>query len=270
MNQENFYPLTYLREVKELRCGARTLADHPQRKIEHLWDLITGLKADLEEDLQGLGTGDWGLVHSSVVCYNKESIFIEKGAEVEAGTVLDARSGPIYIAKGTIIRALASLRGPLSIGPNCRIGGEVVASIFHGNSNKGHYGFIGHSYIGEWVNLGAGTTNSNLKNNYGKVKVWVNGQETDSGEQFLGCFVGDYARTGIGTLINTGTVIGLGANVLGGQVTPKYIPNFQWNEKEKCRLTDFLKTAEAVMGRRGFKLSEQQREQLSQLYNHPA
>jgi UDP-N-acetylglucosamine diphosphorylase/glucosamine-1-phosphate N-acetyltransferase len=255
MKKDNFLPLTYLRSVEELRCGARTLAEHRGRKINYLWDLIVNLKADLEEDLRVMGSGVRGAVHFSAVIYAPEKVLIEEGAEIEACAVLDARQGPIYIGQGTIVKAGANLRGPLSIGPECRIGGEVVHSIFHGYSNKAHHGFIGHAYVGEWVNLGAGTTNSNLKNNYGKIKVQVNGKEVDSGQQFLGCFIGDYAKLGIGTLINSGTVIGLGANVLGGKVTPKYVPNFQWDEKNKYRLEEFIKSAGAMMGRRGQKLT---------------
>jgi UDP-N-acetylglucosamine diphosphorylase/glucosamine-1-phosphate N-acetyltransferase len=262
MGKDNFKPLTYIREIPELRCGARTIADHPGRKIEQLWDLIVGLKEDLEADLKVLKAGIKGQVHPSAVLYAKENMLIEAGVEVEAGAVLDARSGPIYIGKGTIVRPHSYLRGPLSIGPECRIGGEATHSIFHGHSNKAHYGFIGHSYIGEWVNLGAGTTNSNLKNNYGTVKV----RGIDTGQPFLGCFIGDFAKTGIGTLINTGTVIGLGANVLGGKVTPKSIPDFQWDETSKYRLDDFLKAAEAMMGRRGKKLSTEVRTLLGQAY----
>jgi UDP-N-acetylglucosamine diphosphorylase / glucose-1-phosphate thymidylyltransferase / UDP-N-acetylgalactosamine diphosphorylase / glucosamine-1-phosphate N-acetyltransferase / galactosamine-1-phosphate N-acetyltransferase len=265
MKQDNFTPLTYLREVSQLRCGARTLADHPGRKIEYLWDLIVGLKGDLEVDLKVLGARCKGQVHKSAVLYQPESMIIEEGAEIEAGAVLDARSGPIYIGKGTIVRPQSYLRGPLSIGPECRIGGEVTHSIFHGYSNKAHYGFIGHSYVGEWVNLGAGTTNSNLKNNYGTVKVQVSGKLVDSGQQFLGCFIGDYAKTGIGTLINTGTVVGLGANVLGGKVTPKYIPDFQWDETTKYRLEDFLKAAAEMMGRRHKKLTPAQEKKLTEI-----
>jgi carbonic anhydrase/acetyltransferase-like protein (isoleucine patch superfamily) len=266
MDKDNFKPLTYIREVSELRCGARTLADHPGKKIGYLWDLIVGLKDDLEEDLRVLGARVLGEIHPSAVLYAKENMLIEEGVEVEAGAVLDARSGPIYIGKGTVIRPHSYLRGPLSIGPQCRIGGEVTHSIFLGYANKAHYGFIGHSYIGEWVNLGAGTTNSNLKNNYGTVKVQVNGKLIDSGQQFLGCFIGDYAKTGIGTLINTGTVIGLGANVLGGKLTPKYIPDFQWDEKTKYRLDDFLKAAAAMMGRRGRKLSGEETARLEKVF----
>ena len=264
---QNFYPLTYLRPIEELRCGARTLADHPGKKINYLWDLIVGLKDDLEEDLTGMGYGVRGMVHPSAVIYAPEKVLIEKGAEIEAGAVLDARQGPIYVGRGTIVKAGANLRGPLSIGPECRIGGEVTSSIFHGYSNKAHFGFIGHSYIGEWANLGAGTTNSNLKNNYGTVKVQVNGRAVDSGRQFLGCFIGDHAKLGIGTLITTGAVIGLGANVLGGKVTPKYVPNFQWDEKTRYRLEDFLKAAAAMMARRGQKLPPAKLAKIKEAYS---
>jgi len=247
MKKEQFYPLTYLRSVEELRCGARTLKDHPGRKIEFLWDLIAGLKEDLEADFRVLGVGVRGKIHSSVVIYAPENMLIEEGAEVEACAVLDARSGPIYIGKNTIIRPQSYLRGPLSIGPACRIGGEVSHSIFHGYSNKAHYGFIGHSYIGEWVNLGAGTTNSNLKNNYGTVKVG----EVDSGQQFVGCFIGDHAKLGIGTLITTGAVIGVAANVFGGGSTPKVMPSFSWGEDKIYALDKAIAAAGEMMKRRG-------------------
>ena len=267
MNEKDFLPLTYLRSIEELRCGARTLKEHPQRKAKYLWDLIRSLKEDLEQDLKVMGNGIRGKVHASAVVYNEGAVLVEEGAEVEACAVLDARQGPIYIGKNTIIRPQSYLRGPLSIGPECRIGGEVTHSIFHGYSNKAHYGFIGHSYVGEWVNLGAGTTNSNLKNNYGTVKVWVNGKEVDSGEQFLGCFIGDHAKLGIDTMITTGAVIGVGANVFGGGVTPKFINNFAWGEKGKYKLKEFLETADAMMRRRKMKLSAEQKDNLKRIYS---
>ena len=262
-----FLPLTYLRTVGELRCGARTLKDHPKRKINYLWDLITGLKEDLEDDLKVLGTGNWGNVHESIVILEKGAVRIEEGVEIEPCAVLDARQGPIYIGRGTIIKAGANLRGPLSIGPECRIGGEVVHSIFHGHSNKAHYGFIGHSYIGEWVNLGAGTTNSNLKNNYGTVKVRVNGREVDTGQQFMGCFIGDYAKTGIGTLIPTGAVIGIGANVFGGGLIPKDIPSFSWGTEGRYDWEKFLGAVAAMMQRRGKILTKPEIEKLKKVYD---
>ncbi|MDD4178474.1 MAG: hypothetical protein PHH14_00270 [Candidatus Margulisbacteria bacterium] len=263
---ENFYPLTLTRPIEELRCGARTLADHPERKIEYLWDLIIGLKEDLEADLRVMGSGVKGQVHPTAVIYNKENVLIEEGAEIEAQAVLDARQGPIYIGKNTVVKPQTYLKGPVSIGPECRIGGEVTHSIFHGYSNKAHYGFIGHSYIGEWVNLGAGTTNSNLKNNYGPVKVNVNGQEINSGQQFLGCFIGDFAKLGIGTLITTGAVIGVGANVFGGGVTPKIVPSFNWGANGKYKYDEFIRAAAAMMQRRGIKMTKQQAGILAELY----
>lgn len=262
---ENFYPLTYIRSIEELRCGARTLADHPERKVEYLWDLIIHLKEDLEEDLNALGARIKGRVHPSAIIYAPENILIEEEAEVEALAVLDARSGPIYIGKKTIIRPHSYLRGPLSIGPECRIGGEVTHSIFHGFSNKAHYGFIGHSYIGEWVNLGAGTTNSNLKNTYGTVKVVINGKEIDTGQQFLGCFIGDYAKLGIGTLITTGAIIGVGANVFGGGVTPKFVPSFAWGKGE-CDVEKVLEGIERMMSRRGVKFTEERKTSIKKIF----
>ncbi len=248
--KENFQPLSLTREINELRCGMTTVGEH-KNKPKYIWDLIVNLKQDLEEDLKVKGAKIKGQVHKSAVIINKNNILIEEGAIVEACAVLDASAGPIYIGQGTIIKAQSYLRGPLSIGPECRIGGEVTHSIFHGYSNKAHYGFIGHSYIGEWVNLGAGTSNSNLKNTYGTVKV--NG--VDTGEQFMGCFVGDHAKTGIGALINTGTVVGVGANVLGGSVTPKLIPNFSWVDGTKVSWDKFVESANKMMGRRGKKLN---------------
>lgn len=212
-----------------------------------------------------MGRGVRGAVHSSVVVYG-DDLLIEEGVVVEACAVLDTRSGPIYIGKNTVIKPQTYLKGPVSIGPECRIGGEVTHSIFHGYSNKAHYGFIGHSYIGEWVNLGAGTTNSNLKNNYGMVKVNVNGQEVDSGQQFLGCFIGDFAKLGIGTLITTGAVIGVGANVFGGGVTPKIVPSFSWGANGKYKYDEFIRAAAAMMQRRGIKMAKQQADVLAELY----
>ncbi|MFA6431081.1 MAG: hypothetical protein WCV91_01670 [Candidatus Margulisiibacteriota bacterium] len=271
MMKENFYPLTYTREVADLRCGAKTLAEHTERKPEYIWDLIVSLKEDLEKDIGSKGQGVKGSIHPSAVIYSPENVVIEDGAEIEACAVLDARSGPIYIGKNTIIRPQSYLRGPLYIGPECRIGGEVTHSIFHGYSNKAHYGFIGHSYIGEWVNLGAGTTNSNLKNNYGTVKVAsVEGSKgqgvIDTGQQFLGCFIGDYAKTGIGTLINTGSVIGVGANVWGGGVTPKFVPNFAWGDVGKVEIEKFIGTVKTTMQRRGKILTEKEEQIVRELY----
>jgi len=267
MKMDDFLKFIWLKPAEELRCGATSLKNHAERKISYPWELIVNLRADLESDLRVLGAGILGLVHPSAVLYAPENMLIEAGAEVEAGAVLDARGGPIYIGKNTIVRPQSYLRGPLSIGPECRIGGEVTHSIFHGYTNKAHYGFIGHSYIGEWVNLGAGTTNSNLKNTYGTVKMTLNGKELDTGEQFLGCLIGDHAKVGIGTLIPTGAVIGLGANIFGGGLTPKAVPAFSWGAKEKVELEKFIATGKNAMSRRGQKMSAGEETLLKKLFN---
>lgn len=259
------------RNFEEVRKNARVVAKAKVKKVKvkvlkYPWELIIANGNQILQDGKHVQFGKRAEIHSSVVIYSPRHVFIDEGAKVEAGAVIDARPGPIYIGKGSIIRPLTYLRGPLSIGPQCRIGGETVESIFHGYSNKQHYGFIGHSYIGEWVNLGAGTTNSNLKNNYGTVKVMVNGKPIDTGEQFVGCFIADHAKLGIGTLIPTGAVIGVGANVFGGGLAPKYVPNFAWGKEQKYAWDKFISSAAKAMARRGKKLSEEEEKRLRHIY----
>lgn len=226
------------------------------RVLKYPWELIIENGGQITEDSKYLRGKGKGKRDKGVIIYNPKNVIIDKGVEIEANTVIDARQGPVYIGKGTIVRPLSYLKGPLSIGPMCRIGGEVGESIFHGHSNKQHYGFIGHSYVGEWVNLGAGTTNSDLKNNYSSVKVTIGGKQIDSGEKFVGCFIGEHAKTGIGTLITTGAVIGVAANVFGGGVTPKVVPSFSWGEKEVYQIDKAIEAARMVMKRRGNDLSK--------------
>ncbi len=172
------------------------------------------------------------------------NIFIEKGAIVEH-CILNASEGPIYIGKNSLIMEGTSIRGcfacgegavikmntkiygATSIGPYCTVGGEIKNSVFFAYSNKAHDGYIGDSVIGEWCNLGAGTTNSNVKNNASNVKVWTLKGEMNAGQK-CGVFMGDYSKTSINTSINTGTVMGVCSNVFETGLTPKYIPNFSW------------------------------------------
>ncbi len=285
-------PLVWLRPVWELVCGATTILDKIRRKypkaeltftgrdylvkgqaarvkgqeingrinpisgreIVHPWDLIKNLKEDLEEDLEHLGAGIKGKAHPSVVYFDRKNILVEKGAEIGAHSTLDARMGPIYIGKNTIAHPGTLLRGPLSIGHDCRIAGEVVASIIMPYSNKAHYGFLGHSYVCSWVNLGAGTTNSNLKNNYGSVKVMVEGKPIDTGETFIGCFIGDHAKTAIGSMIYTGCVIGVAANLFGQSFYSKFIPSFSWGVKDEAKIDEVIGIARASMKRRNIEL----------------
>lgn len=207
-----------------------------------------------------------------------DKLFIEEDAVVEA-SILNTNTGYIYIGHQAEIMENCAVRGPLAlcehaglkmsakiygattIGPHCKVGGEVNNAVFFAYSNKGHDGFIGNSVIGEWCNLGADTNNSNLKNNYGDVDVWSYATEKyeDTGMQFHGLIMGDHAKSGINTMFNTGTVVGVSANVFGSDFPPKFIPSFSWGGAQWLRTFTFeksLEVAQRMMERRGIKLSE--------------
>ena len=253
-------------------------SDLPAREIEaafigHPWDLVSSNGAQIESDWGLLGlSGIASDIPDGVWLVNEALISIGKGVKLAPGVVLDASGGPIHIADGVTIMANSSLMGPLhigegtvikmgariygetSIGPACRIGGEVAETIIHGYSNKQHDGFLGHSYLGEWVNLGAGTDTSDLKNNYSTVKVRVHDETVDTGEMFVGLYMGDHSKCGIGTTFNTGTVAGACCNIFGAGYPPKFIPSFTWGggagfeEYDPARA---LETAARAMRRRG-------------------
>ncbi len=183
-------------------------------------------------------------------------IFIEKGVTIESGAVI---MGPAVIRTGTTIRANARVHEGTTIGPTCKIGGEVETSIFQGFANKQHDGFVGHSFIGEWCNLGAGTTTSDLRNDYSNVKVTIEDELIESKALFVGSYIGDHSKTAIGTLLNTGTVIGVSCNVFGYGFQPKWIPNFSWGGAqgiEKYQTDKAIEVAKKVMGRRNITLSD--------------
>jgi UDP-N-acetylglucosamine diphosphorylase/glucosamine-1-phosphate N-acetyltransferase len=217
------------------------------------------------------------------------ALHLAPDAEVEPGTVLDLRGGPIVLGRRARVAGLTRLEGPAAVGshtqvlggriragttlgPGCRVAGEVEASIFQANSNKYHDGFIGHAFVGEWVNLGAMTTNSDLKNTYGTVKVWRDGQLVDTNEQKVGAMIGDHVKTGIGSLIDTGTVIGVAANVYGGSavLATKWVPSFAWGTPPKLSLHDpmrALETMHEVMRRRGVTLTDAYREMMDAVFD---
>lgn len=199
------------------------------------------------------------------------AIHIGEGCRIRAGAVLDASLGPVFIGANVIVHPCAVIQGPCfigdgcviqpgasirsgcSIGMVCKVGGEVEGTIFHGYSNKQHDGFIGHSYVGEWVNLGADTVGSDLKNTYGPVRVPINGRPVDTGETFVGAFIGDHTKTAIRTTLPTGCVIGYGCNIATSSFVPTFVPSFSWltdkgrqgNDAQKA-----LAVARTVMSRR--------------------
>ena len=211
-----------------------------------------------------------------------DKIFIEDGAIVECA-ILNSKSGPIYIGKGSEVMEGSIIRGPFSlgdnstlklgtkiygpttIGPHAKVGGEVNNSVVIGYSNKGHDGFMGNSVIGEWCNLGADTNTSNLKNNYGNVKVWnfPKGELTDSGQQFIGLIMGDHSKCGINSMFNTGTVIGVCTNVFGGDFPKKFIPSFSWGGASgfvDFNINKAFEVAKRVMNRRELNLTNEDRD----------
>ena len=218
-----------------------------------------------------------------------ENIFIEKGAVVNC-SILNASTGPIYIGKdaevmeGCMIRGPFSLGnhsalkmgakiyGPTTIGPECKVGGEINNSVLFGYSNKAHDGFLGNSVIGEWCNLGADTNNSNLKNNYGVVKVWdmAHNDWQNTNLQFCGLLMGDHSKAGINTMFNTGTVAGFCANVFDGGFPPKFIPSYSWGgrtDSEKFELNKAIEVAKKVYERRGLDFTEADEQIFNYLFN---
>jgi len=236
--------------------------------IKYPWDLVHKNAEEIKKDIallrpkrsfrKDVYIGRGCTVKPGVVFDTEDGpIFIDDGAKILGNSVI---MGPCYIGKGTTIKAIAKIYGGTSIGPMCKVGGEVEGSIFQGYSNKQHDGFLGHSYICEWVNLGADTNNSDLKNNYGNVKVSLNGKMVDTGHMFVGLFMGDHSKAGINTMFNTGTVVGVSSNVFGAGFPPKFVPSFSWGGADKLVEYDIEKavqTAKAVMKRRKVEMTKE-------------
>ena len=249
--------------------------------IKYPWDLVHHNGSQLVSDFKVLTGGKpqiLGKVYEGVHLINPSQIHIAEGAKVKPGVVLDAEEGPIYISKNVKIMPNAVMEGPAFIGENsvikvagkiyenttigetCKVGGEVEESIIHAYSNKQHEGFIGHAYLGEWVNIGADSNNSDLKNDYGNVKVYNDGALVDTGSQFVGLTMGDHSKCGINSMFNTGTVISVCCNVFGAGLPPKYIPAFGWGGASDgivtYKMEKALQVAKRVMARRKIALSD--------------
>jgi UDP-N-acetylglucosamine diphosphorylase/glucosamine-1-phosphate N-acetyltransferase len=239
------------------------------------WELILNNEDELRRQCQVCGSFE-GTIYPGVHLLEEANIRIMPGAKLKPGVVLDAENGPIIVDTGARIEPNAVLQGPCYIGPDsvvnpnaviragtsigstCKVGGEIEGSIIHGFTNKQHDGFLGHSYIGEWVNLGADTITSDLKNTYGAIRVYINGAGVETGERFLGSIIGDHSKTGIGTILPTGCVVGAAANVFTQSTTPRFVPSFAWlTDKEMVayEIEKALSIARIVMARRGVDLT---------------
>lgn len=249
--------------------------------IDYPSDLISHHEKEMEEDLQYLfdsirSTRSFG-IRAEVI--NRKKVFISRDCRISSQVVLDASEGsifispkatiepftyvkgPVFIGSSSTVRSGSKLYGPLSIGDHCKISGEIVSSVIHSYFNKQHYGFLGHSYMCEWVNLGAGTTTSNLKNNYSKITLEIKDRKIETGSIFLGSIIGDHTKTGINTMLNTGSVIGISCNLFGGGFHPKYIRGFSWadSKTDKHNIYDIEKaitTAKISMKRRNILMSK--------------
>jgi len=248
-------------------------------QIKNTWDIFSLNGIAIQADFELLTNNKKSQkIPKTVHCINKENIFLEEGAKVEIA-ILNASKGPIYIGKdaeimegsmirgpfalcnGSVLKMGAKIYGPTTVGPHCKVGGEVNNSVFFEHSNKGHDGFLGNSVIGEWCNLGADTNNSNLKNNYAEVKLWNYDAErfTKTGLQFCGLIMGDHSKCGINTMFNTGTVIGVSANIFGGNFPRNFIPSFSWGGSAgftTYQMNKVKEVAEIVMKRRNLEFNE--------------
>ncbi|WP_263787446.1 GlmU family protein [Salinibacter grassmerensis] len=260
------------------------------------WDLLDALRPALARDARALADSPSGplverphaTVYESAVAVENERIHLGEGTTVKPGALLNAEDGPIVLGPGATIHERAVLRGPCYIGPKtrvktgadlegtatgtwCKIGGEVHDALLQGFSNKSHPGFLGHSVLGGWCNLGADTNTSNLKNDYGAVSAYAPDAErfVDTGRQFAGLFMGDHSKCGINTMFNTGTVVGTNCNLFGGDFPPRYVPPFSWGGASGLttyRLDKACEVAEHVMGRRDTTFTAADRSLLTELF----
>jgi len=263
-----------------------TLSDSLSRQnttatlYHYSWEVMHDIESRITEEYGWLESNFMApqniRVHDGVYLVNDKKIQLDNDVEILPGTVLDASHGPIYIGANTTVEAHVAIYGPCYIGPNCkvvagkiagssightsRVGGEVEESVFHSYVNKYHAGFIGHSYVGSWVNFGAMTTNSDLKNNYSNIRVSVDGEMVDTGSIKVGSIIGDHTKFGIGTLLNTGINIGVSSNIFGaGLVADKEIGSFAWGgtgNYQEYKFDKALETIKRTCSRRHVELAD--------------
>ena len=261
----------------------------PGKLLAGVWEIVADLALALRADLEAI-RADRGAARVPAGCSvlgDASALMVDDGAHVEPLVVFDTRGGPIWVQEDAEIRTFSRLAGPLavgrgtrvvggqlresSIGPKCVVHGEVSHSNFIGYANKSHDGFLGHSIVGRWANLGAGTINSNLKNTYGPIRLNLGAQRIDTGLQFLGALIGDHVKTAIGTMLPTGCVIGTGANLFGSRRPDTAVAPFAWGTDEPgrvmaCRM--FLQTAARVLPRRQVEFDDATKRWLESVWQH--
>ena len=260
--------------------------------LEQRWDLFQRNDEVLVADYFFLTAGreSQEISETNTVIGNPDWIFLEEGASVE-GAFLNTTNGPIYIGKDAEVMEGSLIRGPFAlcehagvkmgakiygattIGPHCKVGGEISNCVFQAYSNKGHDGFLGNSLVGEWCNFGADSNTSNLKNNYSLIRSWSyeKGEEVETGLQFMGVCMGDHSKTAINTMLNTATVVGVSCNIFGGGFPKKFIPSFTWGACESSELFDLAKAKEAasaMMSRRQVEFTDGDHAIFDQLFRN--
>ncbi len=266
----------FLRNKEQLQfAGDITVIDAP-------WKIFANNGQQIKNDYEHItaGRNSQQILDEHTIVYNKDNVFVEPGVSIKAA-IINAEEGPVYIGSGCNIHEGAAIKGPFgvlndsnvnmgakirggtTIGPYCKVGGEVNNAVIFGYSNKGHDGFLGNSVLGEWCNLGADTNNSNLKNNYSTVRLWNYEKNAfhSTGLQFCGLIMGDHSKCGINTMFNTGTVVGVSANIYGAGYLKNFVPSFSWGGAENSttyKMEKALEVAKMVMSRRAIEMSKEE------------
>jgi UDP-N-acetylglucosamine diphosphorylase/glucosamine-1-phosphate N-acetyltransferase len=256
--------------------------------LNHPWEIFLHNGFQIEADFNLLTRDRKSNKLSNTLHISGENIFVEEGVKAEYATI-NTTTGPVYLGKnseimegsvirgpfalceGSVVKLSAKIYGPTTIGPHSKVGGEINNSVIQGYSNKAHDGFLGNSVIGEWCNLGADTNNSNLKNNYAEVRLWSYPEErfVNTGLQFCGLIMGDHSKCGINTMFNTGTVVGVNANIFGSGFPRNFVPSFSWGGAHgftTYSLTRAFEVASMVMERRGVDFNETEQKILKEVF----
>ena len=289
LNENKFAIDEFLAHLKHLPV---THFEGEVHNLKNPWDIFSMNDKAIRDDFKIITSGRKSAsIPDGVVVTGKDNIFIEESANIYPGCIINAMTGPVYIGKDVEVLEGTMIRGPLAlgdhgvikmgakiygattIGPGCKVGGEINNVVFFENSNKSHDGYLGNAVIGEWCNLGADTNCSNLKNNYDEVKVWheASGKMMSTGLIFCGLLMGDHSKCGINTMFNTGTVVGVSCNIFGSGFPEKFVPSFSWGGSDGMKTYAFDKamdTANRMMGRRGRKLTEAEIDLFKFVFDH--